>query len=102
MAGQLGTGVAVSQPSPGTLIVSRTNPMNETLPLFEEAIVLGELRAFVRSSDERQKAEVAFRNGVVSLTIQSPLQSRNAVWIISKILTFPEVSEVRVSRPKNG
>ncbi len=102
VAGQLGAGVAVSQSSSGTLIVSRTKPMNEPLPLFEEAIVLGEIRALVRSSDERQKAEVAFRNGVASVTIHSPLRSRNAVRIISKILEFPEVSEVRVSPPKNG
>jgi hypothetical protein len=102
MAGQLGAGVAVSQSISGTLIVSRTKPMSEPLPLFEEEIVLGEIRALVRSSDERQKAEVAFRNGISSVTIHSPLRSRNTVGIISKILEFPEVSEVRVmSRPKN-
>lgn len=96
VAERLGSDVLVRCGSSGTLIVSRAKLPIEPLPLFEEAIVLGNLRAVVRSSGVQQASGVTYRNGVASISIQEPLKSLAVVELVSKVMDFSEVSEVRV------
>jgi hypothetical protein len=97
MAKQLGPDVVVRSGKDGGLLITRSNRGYAKLPLFQEAIVLGQLRALVRSSEVRQAGETTFRNGVASTAFQSPLRSRNAVRVIKKVLEYPEVIELRVT-----
>lgn len=97
MAKQLGPDVVVRSGKDGGLLITRSNRGDAKLPLFQEAIVLGQLRALVRSSEVRQAGETTFRNGVASTAFQSPLRSRNAVRVIKKVLEYPEVIELRVT-----
>lgn len=96
MALQLGPGLSVRRAYGNGLILSRLKSSAEPLPLFEEAIVLGELRAIVRASEAAQSGDVTFRNGCASVTVQEPLRSRGTVDLISKIMQLPEISELRV------
>jgi hypothetical protein len=96
MANQLGSGVKVRLGRAGKLLITRSLQKNEQIPLFEEAIILGKLRALVRAADPLKSGEVEFRAGVATVAINAPLQSDRALRVILKILDIPEVSEVRI------
>lgn len=102
MAKQLGPDVVVRSGKGGGLLITRPNRPDAKLPLFQEAIVLGQLRALVRSSEVKQAGQTTFRNGVASTSLQSPLRSRNAVTVIKKVLEYPEVIELRVTSVYTG
>lgn len=102
LALELGPGLSVRRASDGGVVVSRLIPETESLPLFEEAILLAELRAVVRTSGVGQNGEVAFRNGRASVTIKTPIRRPIVKQIVSRIMANPGVSELRVNSLVGG
>jgi hypothetical protein len=63
--------------------------------LFEEAIILGKLRAFLKSSNSSAKQSVTFRNGTATVSLSPKINSGTASVLIAKMLLLDGVNEVR-------
>jgi hypothetical protein len=63
--------------------------------LFEEAIILGKLRAFLKSSTASANQSVAFQNGTATVSLSPKINSGTASVLIAKMLSLDGVNEVR-------
>ena len=63
--------------------------------LFEEAIILGKLRAFLKSSNSSAKQSVTFHNGTATVSLSPKINSGTASVLIAKMLSLDGVNEVR-------
>ena len=63
--------------------------------LFEEAIILGKLRAFLKSSNSSAKQSVSFHNGTATVSLSPKINSGTASVLIAKMLSLDGVNEVR-------
>jgi hypothetical protein len=64
--------------------------------LFEEAIILGKLRAFLKSSPSSANHSVSFHNGTATMSLSPKMNSGTASVLIAKMLSLDGVNEVRV------
>lgn len=62
--------------------------------LFEEAIILGKLRAFLKSSTASANQSVTFHNGTATLSLSPKINSGTASVLIAKMLSLDGVNEV--------
>jgi hypothetical protein len=65
--------------------------------LFEEAIILGKLRAFLKSSTASANQSVTFHNGTATVSFSPKINSGTASVLIAKMLSLDGVNEVRAS-----
>jgi hypothetical protein len=63
--------------------------------LFEEAIILGKLRAFLKSSTASANQSVTFHNGTATVSFSPKINSGTASVLIAKMLSLDGVNEVR-------
>ena len=63
--------------------------------LFEEAIILGKLRAFLKSSTSSANQSVTFHNGTATVSLSPKINSGTASVLIAKMLSLDGVTEVR-------
>jgi hypothetical protein len=63
--------------------------------LFEEAIILGKLRAFLKSSSASENQSVSFHNGTATVSLSPKINSGTASVLIAKMLSLDGVNEVR-------
>jgi hypothetical protein len=63
--------------------------------LFEEAIILGKLRAFLKSSTASANQSVTFHNGTATVSLSPKINSGTASVLIAKMLSLDGVNEVR-------
>jgi hypothetical protein len=63
--------------------------------LFEEAIILGKLRAFLKSSTSSANLTVTFHNGTATVSFSPKINSGTASVLIAKMLSLDGVNEVR-------
>ncbi len=63
--------------------------------LFEEAIILGKLRAFLKSSTSSANQSVTFHNGTATVSLSPKINSGTASVLIAKMLSLDGVNEVR-------
>jgi len=63
--------------------------------LFEEAIILGKLRAFLKSSNASGNQSVTFQNGTAVVSFSPRIKSGAASVLIAKMLSLDGVNEVR-------
>jgi type IV secretory pathway VirB10-like protein len=63
--------------------------------LFEEAIILGKLRAFLKSSTASANQSVTFHNGTATVSFPPKINSGTASVLIAKMLSLDGVNEVR-------
>ncbi|MFM8830866.1 MAG: hypothetical protein ACKOHM_07670 [Spartobacteria bacterium] len=63
--------------------------------LFEEAIILGKLRAFLKSSTASGNQSVTFQNGTAVVSFSPRINSGAASVLIAKMLSLDGVNEVR-------
>ncbi|MFM8831300.1 MAG: hypothetical protein ACKOHM_09895 [Spartobacteria bacterium] len=63
--------------------------------LFEEAIILGKLRAFLKSSNASGNQSVTFQNGTAVVSFSPRINSGTASVLIAKMLSLDGVNEVR-------
>jgi hypothetical protein len=63
--------------------------------LFEEAIILGKLRAFLKSSNSSANQSVTFHNGTATVSLSPKINSGTASVLIAKMLSLDGVNEVR-------
>jgi hypothetical protein len=62
--------------------------------LFEEAIILGKLRAFLKSSTSSANLTVTFHNGTATVSFSPKINSGTASVLIAKMLSLDGVNEV--------
>ncbi len=80
------------------LWVRKPSASSAMTSLFEEAIILGKLRAFVKSATaSAPNASVAFHNGQATVTLPSTLNSGTASVLIAKMLSLDGVNVVRAA-----
>jgi hypothetical protein len=63
--------------------------------LFEEAIILGKLRAFLKSSSASENQSVSFHNGTATVSLSPKINSGTASVLIAKMLSLDGVNGVR-------
>ena len=79
-----------------TLWVRKASASAVMPSLFEEAIILGKLRAFLKSATATDpNASVSFHNGQATLTLPSTIKSGTASVLIAKMLSLDGVNVVR-------
>jgi len=79
-----------------TLLVGKASPSSEMPSLFEEAIILAKLRAFLKSSAATApNTSVSFHNGQATLTLPTTINSGSASVLIAKMLSLDGVNVVR-------
>lgn len=80
----------------GENIRVRKSSVQAAVPsLFEEAIILGKLRAFLKSSTASANQSVAFQNGTATVSLSPKINSGTASVLIAKMLSLDGVNEVR-------
>ena len=96
VGGRLRSSLEVKFEGPETLWVRKPSANSAMPSLFEEAIILGKLRAFVKSATaSTPNASVAFHNGQATVTLPSKINSGTASVLIAKILSLDGVNVVR-------
>jgi len=75
--------------------VRKSTAQAATPSLFEEAIILGKLRAFLKSSTSSAKQSVTFHNGTATVSLSPKINSGTASVLIAKMLSLDGVNEVR-------
>lgn len=79
-----------------TLLVGKASASSEMPSLFEEAIILGKLRAFLKSSTATApNTSVSFHNGQATVTLPSTINSGTASVLIAKMLSLDGVNVAR-------
>jgi hypothetical protein len=79
-----------------TLWIRKASDSTSMPSLFEEAIILGKLRAFLKSATATDpNASVSFHNGQATLTLPSTIKSGTASVLIAKMLSLDGVNVVR-------
>lgn len=74
----------------------RKSPSQASVPsLFEEAIILGKLRAFLKSSASSANQSVTYHNGTATVSLPPRINSGTASVLIAKMLSLDGVNEVR-------
>lgn len=82
----------------GENIRARKSSAQASAPsLFEEAIILGKLRAFLKTSTASANQSVTFHNGTATLSLSPGINSGTASVLIAKMLSLDGVNEVRAS-----
>lgn len=80
----------------GESIRVRKSSAQATAPsLFEEAILLGKLRAFLKLSTASANQSVTFHNGTATVSLSPKINSGTASVLIAKMLSLDGVNEVR-------
>ena len=80
----------------GESIRVRKSSDQATAPsLFEEAIILGKLRSFLKLSSASAKQSVTFHNGTATVSLSPKINSGTASVLIAKMLSLDGVNEVR-------
>jgi hypothetical protein len=80
----------------GKSIRVRKSTAQSAVPsLFEEAIILGKLRAFLKSSSASENQSVSFHNGTATVSLSPKINSGTASVLIAKMLSLDGVNEVR-------
>ena len=81
---------------PDTLWVRKPSASSAMPSLFEEAIILGKLRAFLKSATAAApNRSVSFHNGQATVALPSAINSGTASVLIARMLSLDEVSAVR-------
>ena len=81
---------------PDTLWVRKPSANSPMPSLFEEAIILGNLRAFLKSATAAApNSFVSFHNGQATVTLPSTIHSGTASVLIAKMLSLDGVNAVR-------
>jgi hypothetical protein len=75
--------------------VRKSSAQSAVPSLFEEAIILGKLRVFLKSSNSSAKQSVTFRNGTATVSLSPKINSGTASVLIAKMLSLDGVNEVR-------
>lgn len=79
----------------GSLVIRKSSMRLAGPSLFEEAIILAKLRAFLKSSPLAEaKPSVTFQNGKAALILPSAVNSGTASVLIAKMLALDGVNEV--------
>ena len=80
----------------GALQVSKPSAGRSSTSLFEEAIILGRLRSFLKSSaTANTHSSVVFHAGVATVNFSGEIHSGSASGLIAKMLSLDGVNEVR-------
>lgn len=81
----------------GTLQIVKSAAGKSSASLFEEAIILGKLRAFLKSSAlASMSSSVIFHTGVATVNLSREMTSGSASVLIAEMLSLDGVNEVRV------
>ena len=75
--------------------VRKSSAQSAVPSLFEEAIILGKLRAFLKSSSASENQSVSFHNGTATVSLSPKINSGTASVLIAKMLSLDGVNEVR-------
>jgi hypothetical protein len=75
--------------------VRKSSAQSAVPSLFEEAIILGKLRAFLKSSTASENQSVSFHNGTATVSLSPKINSGTASVLIAKMLSLDGVNEVR-------
>jgi hypothetical protein len=75
--------------------VRKSTAQAATPSLFEEAIILGKLRSFLKLSSASAKQSVTFHNGTATVSLSPKINSGTASVLIAKMLSLDGVNEVR-------
>jgi len=79
-----------------TLLVGKASASSKMPSLFEEAIILGKLRAFLKSSTATApNTSVSFHDGQATVTLPSTINSGTASVLIAKMLSLDGVNVAR-------
>jgi len=96
VAMKLGSSFAVKPDGLNAIEIEKAPATASQPSLFEEAILLGKLRAILKSSTPAESnASVAFQAGKASLTLPPSLSSGAASVLIAKMLSLDGVNELR-------
>jgi hypothetical protein len=75
--------------------VRKSSAQSAVPSLFEEAIILGKLRAFLKSSSASENQSFSFHNGTATVSLSPKINSGTASVLIAKMLSLDGVNEVR-------
>jgi len=97
VAGRLGGSFSVLFENPETLLIRRADRAPVPPPaLFEEAILLGQIRATLNAATlKAPDAKVTFHNGSAAMGFPHDVNPGTACVVIAKILALEGVNEVR-------
>ncbi len=80
----------------GTLQVSKSSAQKSSASLFEEAIIVGKLRSFLKSSaTANTQQSVTFQAGVATVNFLEDVNPGSVSVLIAKMLSLDGVNEVR-------
>jgi len=74
--------------------VRKSSAQSAVPSLFEEAIILGKLRAFLKSSTASENQSVSFHSGTATVSLSPKINSGTASVLIAKMLSLDGVNEV--------
>jgi len=93
---RLRSSLDVKVEGPDTLLVRKPSASSVMPSLFEEAIILGKLRAFLKSATaSAPNSSVSFHNGQTTVTLPSTINSGTASVLIARMLSLDGVNVVR-------
>jgi hypothetical protein len=100
LSGQVGTTLnasfEVKTPDKNSLQVLKPSAAKSSSSLFEESIILGRLRSFLKSSAATTThPSVVFHAGVATVNFSSEVNSASVSVLIAKMLSLDGVNEVR-------
>ena len=97
VAQNLGPGFSVLSISPTSLRVAEIPLSTRPAPsLFEESILLGKIRAALKTSPASQ---ISFKNGAASISLPGDIAPASGAAIIEKLFSIDGVNEVRANFP---